>query len=64
MRLCSLTSDVCNNGLDYEYVGGNENWLLAYLHHPWLYTRAELDAFISKRCEEFEDDIMWSDGDW
>ena len=47
-----LTSDVFNDGSVYEYVPKEDSWPLYELHHPWLYTRVELDAFMSMRCRE------------
>jgi hypothetical protein len=61
-EIFSLTLNVFDGGLVYEYVPKRSGWSLCELHHPWFYTRVELDAFNSMRCkEEIE---KWEKGEW
>ncbi|CAI9629769.1 unnamed protein product [Alternaria burnsii] len=67
-----LTSDVLDDDLVYEHVPEGPSWPLSELNHPWLYTRAELDAFSSGRHKEAMEKWTevgldagdWEAGDW
>ena len=67
-----LTSNVFDDDSVYEYVPEGPSWPLDKLNHPWLYTRAELDAFSSGRHKEAIEKWTgveldagdWEAGDW
>ena len=76
MRFFLLTLDVFDDGLVYEF-RAHDDFSRFELNHPWLYTQAELDSFMSMRREEHENEIraeterwdraeLWSelDRDW
>ena len=76
MRFFLLTLDVLYDGLVYDYYPKGLEFYHE-LNHPWLYTQAELDSFMSMRREEHENEIreetkrwdraeLWSelDRDW
>ncbi|CAN9200368.1 unnamed protein product [Alternaria alternata] len=71
MRRLGITY-VLDDDLVYEHVPEGPSWPLSELNHPWLYTRAELDAFSSGRHKEAMEKWTevgldagdWEAGDW